>query len=72
MTFIGAGHETTANALSWSIYLISQDERVRSRIEAEVDEVLGSDRLGPAHLDGLVYTRAVLEEAMRLIRRPPS
>ncbi|MDF2812738.1 MAG: cytochrome, partial [Microvirga sp.] len=66
VTFIGAGHETTANALSWSIYLISQDEHARARIEAEVDDVLGADAIEPAHLDRLVYTRAVLEEAMRL------
>ena len=66
MTFIGAGHETTANALSWSIYLISRDERVRNSIEAEIDDVLGSDAIEPGHLDRLVYTRAVLEEAMRL------
>jgi cytochrome P450 len=66
VTFIGAGHETTANALSWSIYLISQDERVRARIEEEVDRVLETDAIAPAHLDRLVYTRAVIEEAMRL------
>lgn len=66
VTFIGAGHETTANALSWSIYLISQDEHARARIEAEVDDVLGADAIEPAHLDRLVCTRAVLEEAMRL------
>src|SRR5918994_7681286 len=41
VTFIGAGHETTANALSWSLYLLSQDETARHRIEREVDEVLG-------------------------------
>ena len=70
VTFIGAGHETTANALSWSLYLISQDERVRTRIEAEVDEVLGSDTMEPQHIDRLVYTRAVLDEAMRLY--PPA
>jgi cytochrome P450 len=70
VTFIGAGHETTANALSWSVYLISQDERVRSRIEREVDEVLGDGPFEPEHLDRLVYTRAVLDEAMRLY--PPA
>jgi len=70
VTFIGAGHETTANALSWSIYLISQDERVRSRIEQEVDKVLGKGPFEPQHLDRLVYTRAVLDEAMRLY--PPA
>ncbi|WP_230531015.1 cytochrome P450 [Microvirga roseola] len=70
VTFIGAGHETTANALSWSIYLLSQDERARTRIEEEVDAVLGDETFEAHHLDRLVYTRAVIEEAMRLY--PPA
>ncbi|MBM6594552.1 cytochrome P450 [Microvirga pudoricolor] len=70
VTFIGAGHETTANALSWSLYLLSQDERARARIEHEVDEVLGDGAFAPEHVERLVYTRAVLEEAMRLY--PPA
>jgi cytochrome P450 len=70
VTFIGAGHETTANALSWSLYLLSQDERARIRIEQEVDEVLGRGPVEPHHLDRLVYTRAVIDEAIRLY--PPA
>ncbi|HZH51361.1 MAG TPA: cytochrome P450 [Microvirga sp.] len=70
VTFIGAGHETTANALSWSLYLLSQDERARRRIEQEVDEVLGQEPIQPHHLERLVYTRAVIDEAIRLY--PPA
>ncbi len=70
VTFIGAGHETTANALSWSLYLLSQDERARTRIEREVDEVLGHGPVEPHHLERLVYTRAVIDEALRLY--PPA
>jgi cytochrome P450 len=70
VTFIGAGHETTANALSWSLYLISQDERVRANVEREVDEVLGAGPLEAHHLERLVYTRAVIDEAIRLY--PPA
>ncbi|WP_134496504.1 cytochrome P450 [Microvirga pakistanensis] len=70
VTFIGAGHETTANALSWSLYLLSQDERVRTRIEQEADEVLGQGPFEPHHLERLVYTRAVIDEAIRLY--PPA
>jgi cytochrome P450 len=66
VTFIGAGHETTANALSWSMYLLSKAPPARERIEREVDEVLGRGPVGTEHLERLVYTRAVLEEAMRL------
>jgi cytochrome P450 len=70
VTFIGAGHETTANALSWSLYLLSQDERARGLVEQEVDEVLGEEPIEPHHLERLVYTRAVIDEAIRLY--PPA
>lgn len=70
VTFIGAGHETTANALSWSLFLLSQDERARTRIEQEVDEVLGQGPLEPHHIERLIYTRAVIDEAIRLY--PPA
>jgi cytochrome P450 len=70
VTFIGAGHETTANALSWSLYLLSQDERARAHVEGEVDEVLGDGPIEPHHLERLVYTRAVIDEAIRLY--PPA
>ncbi|WP_210484925.1 cytochrome P450 [Microvirga antarctica] len=70
VTFIGAGHETTANALSWSLYLISQDERVRTLIEAEIDRVLSPGPIVADQIERLVYTRAVIEEAMRLY--PPA
>jgi cytochrome P450 len=66
VTFIGAGHETTANALSWSMYLLSKAPAVRERIEREVDEVLAERPVAAEDLERLVYTRAVLEEAMRL------
>src|SRR3954454_8414590 len=41
VTFIGAGHETTANALTWTLYLLSQAPDVRRRVAQEVDTVLG-------------------------------
>jgi cytochrome P450 len=66
VTFIGAGHETTANALSWSLYLLSQAPDARARLEREVDEVLCHDKFAPHDLERLVFTRAVIEEAMRL------
>ncbi len=70
VTFIGAGHETTANTLSWALYLLSQDAQARETIEREVDEVLGAGPFEPRHLEELVYTRAVLDETMRLY--PPA
>ncbi|MBZ6075253.1 cytochrome P450 [Microvirga puerhi] len=70
VTFIGAGHETTANALSWSLYLLSQDPKSRARIEEEVDRVLGDGPIMFDHLERLVFTRAVLDETLRLY--PPA
>src|SRR5215218_2479606 len=66
VTFIGAGHETTANALSWSLYLLSQAPEVRERIEREVEAVLGERAIVPDDLSRLVFTRAVIDEAVRL------
>jgi cytochrome P450 len=65
VTFIGAGHETTANALSWSLYLLSQSPDIRARVEQEVDEAC-ADVDAPPALDRLVFTRAVIDEAIRL------
>ncbi len=61
-----AGHETTANALSWVWYLLSQSPRVEAKLHAELDRVL-QGRL-PTYDDvaQLSYTRAVFEETMRL------
>ena len=69
-TMIVAGHETTAVALFWSLYLLAGAPEVQERLAAEA---AGAD-LGPdnaaAALPGLVYTRAVVQEAMRLY--PPA
>lgn len=64
ITFIGAGHETTANALTWSLFLLSLSPEWRERLAAEADSALD----GPAEtaVERLVETRAVIEEAMRL------
>ncbi|WP_349371183.1 cytochrome P450 [Salinarimonas sp.] len=70
VTFIAAGHETTANLLTWAFYLISQDETVRARLEAEVDAVLGGEPVTAEHAARLPYAKAVLEETMRLY--PPA
>lgn len=61
LTFIAAGHETTANALSWSMYLLSQSAEWRERVEQEVQKSgVGSNP------EMLVQTRAVINEALRL------
>lgn len=70
VTFIAAGHETTSNTLTWALFLLSQDAGVRSRLEAEVDHVLGDGRFESGNIDALPYTRAVIDEALRLY--PPA
>ena len=64
VTLIAAGHETTANALTWSLYLLSRDRSWRERVAAEARHVLaGPPELAP---DRLVAARAVIDEALRL------
>jgi cytochrome P450 len=70
VAFIGAGHETTANTLSWTLYLLSQSPEALTRLTAEIDEVVGEGEVTATHLPRLVYARAVLEESMRLY--PPA
>lgn len=69
MTIFLAGHETTANAVAWATYLLAGHPDVRARLEAEVDGVLAGRvpaELGAEDGRRLVYTMAVLKEAMRL------
>jgi cytochrome P450 len=64
LTFLSAGHETTANTLSWSIFLLSQSPEWRSRVAEEAERELASPVDGLA--DRLTVTKAVIEEALRL------
>jgi cytochrome P450 len=66
VTFIGAGHETTANALGWTLYLLSTFPWAFDRVAQEVDTVLRGDIPAAAQIPKLVFTRMVIEEAMRL------
>jgi len=69
-TMIVAGHETTAVALFWSLYLLAGAAEIQDRLAAEVADIdLGPDNAANA-LAALVYTRAVVQEAMRLY--PPA
>ena len=70
MTILLAGHETTANALAWTFYLLAKNPEVRARMEAELDGALGSRRATAADLPKLPYTLQVLKESMRLY--PPA
>ncbi|MFK7986695.1 MAG: cytochrome P450 [Sandaracinaceae bacterium] len=70
MTMFLAGHETTANALSWTFYLLGQHLEVADRMREELFEVLGDRRATAADMRSLPYTKAVFQEAMRLY--PPA
>jgi cytochrome P450 len=71
LTLFLAGHETTANALLWTWYLLSQNTEAETKFHQEIDRVLENKRL-PTFEDyaALKYTEAVLAESMRLF--PPA
>lgn len=70
LTLILAGHETTANTLAWTFYLLAQNPDVRQKLEAEVRDVLEGRAPTIADLGNLTYTRMVIDESMRLY--PPA
>lgn len=65
-TLILAGHETTANALSWTWMLLSQHPQVQARLVEELQQVLGGRSPSVADLPHLRYTNMVIKEALRL------
>jgi cytochrome P450 len=69
LTLLLAGHETTANALTWTLYLLAAHPAVQGRLRAEVS-ALGGEPPSQDTLPSLGYTRAVISEAIRLY--PPA
>ena len=70
MTMFLAGHETTANALTWTWYLLGQHPEQQEQVRSEVDRVLGGRLPTPADLPQLPVCERVVREAMRLY--PPA
>jgi cytochrome P450 len=66
LTFIVAGHETTALTLAWALYLCAFDGAVQDRAREEAQAVLGDRAAGAADVARLGYVRQVVEEALRL------
>jgi len=66
MSLLVAGHETTANTLSWTWYLLAQNPEVMTRLQEEIDAVLGGRLVTVDDFSRLVYTDQVIQEAMRL------
>jgi cytochrome P450 len=64
--YLWAGTETTALTLAWALYLTSIDQAARARIRAEGEKVCGSRDPTAADYSALAYTRAVIQETMRL------
>lgn len=73
MTFLAAGHETTASAMSWAVLLMCQKPDVQRRLRAEVREHVDSlsDRVDSTKLDGMPYLHAVCSEVLRLYSPVP-
>jgi cytochrome P450 len=70
MTIFLAGHETTANALAWTWYLLARNPAVECELHRELDEVLAGRTPTPDDYPRLPYTEMVLAESMRLF--PPA
>jgi cytochrome P450 len=70
MTILLAGHETTANALTWTLYLLSQNRDAATSLQHELDRVLQGRVPSPRDYPQLIYTRRVITESMRMF--PPA
>jgi cytochrome P450 len=70
ITLFLAGHETTANALSWTWVLLARDPDVEQRCHAELDRVLHGRAPSAEDVARLPYTRAIVAESLRLY--PPA
>lgn len=70
MTIFLAGHETTANNLTWTIYLLAEHPEIYGKLKAEVDQVLEGRTPSADDYRALTYTRMVLDESLRLL--PPA
>jgi cytochrome P450 len=70
MTILLAGHETTANALMWTLYLLSQNADAATKLHAELDRVLAGRLPAPRDYPQLSFAKRVVTESMRLF--PPA
>lgn len=70
LTLFMAGHETTANLLTWTLYLISQNQRVEAKIIQEINNVVGDRTPNYDDIHNFTYLKKVLTESMRVY--PPA
>ncbi len=69
-TFMVAGHETSATALAWTLWILAKDQDAQERLRAEVESVVGARDVSAEDVDRLIFLRQTLQEAMRLF--PPA
>ncbi len=70
LTFIAAGHETTAQGLAWTLRLLADEPNVEAEVLAEIEAVTEGEPLRPEHVARLDFVRRVFSESMRLY--PPA
>jgi cytochrome P450 len=70
MTIFAAGHETSANALTWTLYLLAKNTEAAEKLYSELNSVLRGKTPGMDEIPNLKYTLPVIEESMRLF--PPA
>lgn len=70
VTIFLAGHETSANALTWLFMLLAQNPQYLPKLQAEIETVLQGEKPTLESIRGLTYTKQVIQEAMRLY--PPA
>ncbi|MBM7661785.1 cytochrome P450 [Bacillus mesophilus] len=70
MTIFLAGHETTANAMSWALYLLATHPEVQQKAQEEIDRVVGDSSLQLEHAEKLTYVKNIINESLRLF--PPA
>lgn len=71
LNFLIAGRDTTAQAMSWCLYLVMQHPEVEAQLLEEVTSITGASELTYAHLTELTFTEDVLREALRLYPSVP-
>ncbi|MGD9537752.1 MAG: cytochrome P450 [Alphaproteobacteria bacterium] len=69
LTLIAAGHETSANGLTWALYCLAEQPALQAELAAEVRRVVGARPVGAADLPALATVEAFIKETMRLL--PP-
>lgn len=70
LTILLAGHETTANAIAWTFYLLGRHPEIEARLHAHLDTVLGDRDPTLDDVPKLEYVRALFAEVMRMY--PPA